>query len=264
MNKKKFNYHGHFINHRADGYEYFINNNAIDYLKECDLTLDDREKIFNWCNIERYGSKRSFCPKYTECIKYMLDCYGEKKYNWNERFNQCIYGAKSTPLNLIYFSSNVELILYMLDICDRCNLSPACDTFWYGDGNVTILEYYCSMLKWNKCKNADDNMWIVKIFNRVLDVYIKQNICFDYGYEYSVSDVRLFRFGIYNGYGHCGLMRYAISSNHLQIAKRVMDVYLERNIEFDIMTHEHIQTNDVGSNGCLRKYYMSLERAVFE
>lgn len=245
-------------------YRYFINHGTVDYLKECDLTQDDRGKIFDRCGAKRLGSKHSFCPKYIECIKYMLDCYGERKYNWNERFDRGVRQLKLPPLELVYFSENVELILYMLDVCDRCNLSPACYTFWYGDADVSILEYYCSMLEWNKYANADDNMWIVKIFNRVFDVYIKQNICFDHEYEYDDRAAHLFRFGIYNDYGHCGLMRYAISSNNLQIAKRVMDVYLERNIEFDIITYECIQTNDVGANGCLCKYYMSLECAVFE
>lgn len=258
-------------NNEKFSWKTFSNNMTIDYLEKCNLTCADRKQIFEMFDEKIFDSN---------CIKYMIDCYGERKYVWDEYFDYIWNGTKETmePMQYVYKSSNVELILYMLDVCDRCNLSIVCDVFWCENNCVCPFEYFCYMHRYmhrhvNINMNVSDvqiSQLVLTILNRMLDIFIKKNIGFGKGSIYG-SNCRDSLNPEEIDYTPYPILQCVIMTNNCALIKRSLDAYADQNIKFDFRTLSSylsldwvdIKNYDSRTKMCIYKYYMSLEQDIF-
>lgn len=244
----KFNYHE------------FSQNKTVDYLKTHILTHADREKIFGefFTNIhmqeESDGAQNDF-----EYIKYMIDCYGEGKYDWGEMFDlsQIFDDCGSYKLlPMICSECTEEIILYTLDVCDKYNLNMEIGLFV--NTHDSLLSMLCSFTS----RQTDTNY--LKILNRALDIFIGKNLRLDDIDRCSEDSLCLCPSCTGNGYGVCKFMFEASQCEFPEITKRALDLYIERKIIFDNDTLELIGCHEINGDNCMYQYLMNTEREVFE
>lgn len=229
-------------------YSYFRNNQTVDYLKTCDLTYDDREKIFGMVSLGSIDE---------QCMKYIIDCYGNRTFDWAETFKNFDGFSRCSPLRIICFYCTEEIILYMLDVYERCDLETK---FTEGvDSSIirsSLLSIVCHCIthNWSGQRLASHVMNCTRIMNRTLDIYIKKNLCLDV--EYGHNEIMMGSVGR-------SFVCLVLLWNNPQIIKRVLDICVVRQIDFDDMTLGGVRNCCMRGENCMYKYLMCTEKEVF-
>lgn len=237
-------------------FDHFRADMSVDYLKMCDLTHDDRETLFS---ILRFGSINF------ECMKFIIDCYGDGTFDWSEIFDHFGGFTYCSPFRIICSQCTEETILYMLDVCDKCNLSTKFTEYI----NDKYLEVHSSMLSiiggfitgdWLGSEFSSHDVNFEKIMICVLDIYVRKNLCLNLHHGCMG--------GVFckckTNYKNCTFLRRVLSWKNSKITKRVLDIFVERQIDFDEHTLSSLFSYWTHGNNCMYKYLMSSEREVFE
>lgn len=134
---------------------YFMNNRTLEYLEKCSL---NREAVCRLLNIiERLDFS---------CTKYLIDCWTNGLYDWNEKFFDVTHKRDKTLIQFVcgrcYGSildhNHVETILYILNIYDERNLN-LCENM----SGMTLMHMLCG------CGES-------RTINRILDIYVGKNL----------------------------------------------------------------------------------------
>lgn len=243
----------HVFTHQKFVCDRFGENITVNYLKMHDLMYADREKLFEIIELGVMNLK---------CVKYIIDCYGKRKFVWTETFNNFCGLKYCCPIRIICSRCTEEVILYMLDVCERCNLETE---FVECDGNsvvrTSLLSTICHCIShdWSGYKLCGRVINCVRIMNRTLDIYVRKKLCFDtrYNYRETVLSDKL-------SYMDRPFMHWVLLWQKPQIIKRVLDIYIERKNNFNAVTFGGIQYYSMCGDNCMYKHLMNSEWEVFE
>lgn len=167
----------------------FMSENTVDYLKTHYLNRDARYKLLS-----------AFDKIDFSCTSYLLDCYGQNIYRWNEVF--IINDKLRKAINLICMHGTTETIAYLLNM-----VSTQCEMFLESDtvGIPVMIHFIC---KYQEPVSV----------NRILDIYLEKGLEKRLSWGYVIDD---------------GLTPFLICC-HCQppeLVIRMLNIYLEKGLD---------------------------------
>lgn len=161
---------------------------SVEYLRLCNLDYRSLEILFNMCE------KLDF-----SCIKYILDCYDEGKYDWNENYIDERTFSNKQPIHFICTYGSEQAMLYVLNLYMKNNLSLDCTD----DNKMQPIHFICSNGSWQTIKY-------------ILDIYVEKNFDIECEDKYGMKPIN-----------------YLCDFGSWTSIKYILDIYTKKNLSFD-------------------------------
>lgn len=134
-------------------HNYYKENTKAHYLRMCNLTYGDRKKIFTMCG----SRKRSIDD---ECMKYIIECYKNGTFSWDETFDNICELTYCNPIQIICKYCSVKIILCMLVAYEKYCLDVDC----YPCPENSHVGYGSNLHVWKRINFDKDTLGRIKSY----------------------------------------------------------------------------------------------------
>lgn len=173
---------------------HFLRNPTIGYLSMCNLDKNAMGQLLNMFKFLNF-----------QCAKYLIDCWDNGLYKWNELFVDHTANCHRMLIHFVCSYGNEQAILHILNIYAEKGLDVECR-----DARERLpIRYLC-------CCDS------FVTFNRIIDIYVERNL----DLECVMSDGRT-------------LLHLLCSNGPEQSIKRMVLLYIERNYDLERKTLGH-------------------------